>query len=152
MMYYRGRYVQKGYGLGGIFRSVAKVFTPLARNVVKAVNNREVKNILKTVGEEAFDTGKEFLISSLKGENAKPKMKDKINMSKKRIADSIEKSIAALKSKRKSMKYDPLIEDLSEDEQLQNYKNYIKTKRVKYVPKSKVRRVRRSTKYESVFD
>ena len=125
---------------------------PLAHNVVKAVNNREVKNILKTVGEEAIDTGKEFLISSLKGENVKPKMKDKINMSKKRIADSIEEGIAALKSKRKSMKYDPLIEDLSEDEQLQNYKNYIKKKQVKYVPKSKVRRVRRSTKYESVFD
>ena len=134
----RGRYVQKGYGLGGIFGSVAKVFSPLARNVVRAVNNREVKNILKTVGEEAMDTGEEFLISSLKSESVQLKMKDKINISKKRIADSIEESIAAFRLKRKYMKYDPLIEHLSEEENLQNYKNDERKKRVKYAFKSKV--------------
>ena len=51
----------------------------------------------------------------------KPEMKDKINMRKKRISDSIEEGITALKSNRKSMNYDPLIEDLSEDQQIQNY-------------------------------
>ena len=70
MMYYRGRYVQKGHGLVGIFKSVAKIFSPLARNIVRVANNREVKNILKTVGEEAMDTGKELLINSLRGETS----------------------------------------------------------------------------------
>lgn len=152
MMYYRGRYVQKGHGLGGIFKSVAKIFSPLARNIVRVANNREVKNILKTVGEEAMDTGKELLINSLRGENSQPQMKEKINKSKQRISDSIKEGIAALRAKRKSKKYKPLIEDISDDESLENYRLGRRGTRTSYLPKSKIRRSKRNVKYESVFD
>ena len=151
MMYYRGRYVQKGHGLGGIFKSVAKIFSPLARNIVRVANNREVKNILKTVGEEAMDTGKELLINKLRGENLQPQMKEKLNKSKQRISDSIKEGIAALRAKRKS-KYKRLIEDISDDESLENYRLGRRGTRTSYLPKSKIRRSKRNAKYESVFD
>ena len=99
-----------------------------------------------------MDTGKELLISKLKGETSTPKMKDKINRSKKRIADSIEEGIAALRSKRKSFKYDPLIEELSEEEDFSHYTHNKRKKQPTYVPKSRVRRAKRNNKYESVFD
>ena len=152
MMYYRCRYVQKGHGLCGIFRSVAKIFSPLARNVVRAANNPEVKNILKTVGEEAMDTGKELLINSLRGRTSQSQMKEKINKSKKRISDSIEEGIAALREKRKSRKYKPLIEDISNDESLEKYRLGRRGPRTSNLTKLKIRRSKRNVKYESVFD
>ena len=67
MYVYRSPYVQKGYRLGGIFRGVAKFFRPIARNVVKVFSKPEVKRALKTVGEEAVNTGGDVLIDSLRG-------------------------------------------------------------------------------------
>ena len=55
-MYYKSPYIQSGYGLGGVFRSLAKIFTPVARNVVKMVNKPVVKKVLKNIGKEALDS------------------------------------------------------------------------------------------------
>ena len=70
MYVYRSPYAQKGYGLGGIFRGVAKFFRPIARNVVKVFSKPAVKRVLKTVGEQAVNSGGEVLIDSLRGNDA----------------------------------------------------------------------------------
>ena len=80
--YYRSPYIQKGYGLGSIFRGVAKFFKPLGRSLVRSVNTPEVKNVFKTVGKEAFNTGSELLMDSLKGNNIETKMDKRIQQSK----------------------------------------------------------------------
>ena len=91
--YYRSPYIQKGYGLGSVFRGVARFFKPLARSLVRSVNNPEVKNVFKTVGKEAFNTGSELLINSLKGNNIETKMDKRIQQAKKRIIGSIQDGI-----------------------------------------------------------
>ena len=95
-MYYRGRYVQKGYGLGGIFRSVSKLFSPIARKIATVAKQPEVRKVLKTLGKSVADTGSELLISKFKGESVQPKLKEKITSSKKQIIESIKDGILEL--------------------------------------------------------
>ena len=93
--YYRSPYIQKGYGLGGIFRSVAKLFRPIVRNITCTINRPEVKNVLKTVGKETLDTGSELLINSIKGENnIESRLDKRIKIAKQCIVDSIEDGIS----------------------------------------------------------
>ena len=93
--YYRSPYVQKGYGLGGIFRSVAKLFRPIVRNITRTINRPEVQNVLKTVGKETLDTGSELLIDSTKGgKDIESKLNKRIKIAKQRIVDSIEDGIS----------------------------------------------------------
>jgi len=121
-MYYRGRYVQKGYGLGGIFRSVSKIFSPIARKIATVARQPEVRKVLKTLGKSAADTGSELLISKLKGESIQPKLKEKIASSKKQIVESIKEGISELQRKRRSNQYNDLSEDLSDNDIQVNYK------------------------------
>ena len=102
--YYRSPYIQKGYGLGSIFRGVAKFFKPLGRSLVRSVNIPEVKDVFKTVGKEAFNTGSELLIDSLKGKNIESKMDKRIQQAKKRIIDSIQDGINSAKSAKRTKK------------------------------------------------
>ena len=95
--YYRSSYIQKGYGLGSMFRGVTKFFKPLGRSLVRNVNSPEVKNVFKTVEKEAFNTGSELLMDSLKGNNIETKMDKRIQQAKKRIIDSIEDGISSAK-------------------------------------------------------
>jgi len=89
-MYYRSPYIQKGFGIGGIFRNIAKFFRPVARNVVKMVNKPAVRKVLRTVGKEALNSGSELLLDSLQGNTEKSKLQEKISQAKKRIVKSIE--------------------------------------------------------------
>ena len=116
MMYYRGRYVQKGYGLGGIFRSVSKIFIPISSKSTAVARQPEVRKVLKTLGKSAADTGSELLISKLKGESMQPKLKEKIASSKKQIVESIKEGISELQRKRSSNQYSNLSEDLSDND------------------------------------
>ena len=47
-----------------MFRGLAKLFHPLARNLSATMNRPEVRNVLKTVGKETLNTGGELLIDS----------------------------------------------------------------------------------------
>ena len=99
--YYKAPYIQKGYGLGGIFRGVAKFFRPIAKNIIKSINTPGVKNVLKTVGKETLNTGSELLIDSLKGNDIESKLEQRIQKAKKRITDSIEDGINNMKRAKK---------------------------------------------------
>ena len=109
--YYRAPYVQRGHGLGSIFRGVAKFFRPLARNIVSTFNNPAVKKVLKTVGKETLGTGSELLIDSLKGNDIDSKLDQRIKKAKQRIADSIADGINTAKQNKKSKTYTRLIDD-----------------------------------------
>ena len=57
--YLSGAAYQKGYGLGGIFSSIAKTIMPL------------IKSSAKTVGKQVLRSGVGFASDVLKGKNAK---------------------------------------------------------------------------------
>ena len=109
--YYRAPYVQRGHGLGSIFRGVAKFFRPLARNIVSTLNNPVVKKVLKTVGKETLDTGSELLIDSLRGNDIDSKLDQRIKKAKQRISDSIEDGINMSKQKKQSKNYTRMVND-----------------------------------------
>ena len=124
--YYRSPYIQRGYGLGSMFRGLAKLFRPLVRNLSTTMNRPDVRNVLKTVGKETLNTGGELLINSLKGNDIESKLDSRINLAKKRIANSIEEGINMRKRTREAKKYQRLLED--EDNNIAaNHKTYVKT-------------------------
>ena len=146
--YYRSPYVQKGYGLGGIFRSVAKLFRPIVRNITKAINRPEVRNVLKTVGKETFDAGSELLIDSIKGNNIESKLDKRIKIAKQRIVDSIEDGINMSKRAKESRKYNRL----DDSEYLSNASNnYTKRRILNKIKKSSKRRRTKNAR-RTVFD
>ena len=157
MYVYRSPYAQKGYGLGGIFRGVAKFFRPIARNVVKVFSKPAVKKVLKTVGEEAVNTGGEVLIDSLRGNDVEKTLDTRINLAKKRIADSIEEGIKSRKSINKIGRYKPLNEESSWDEEYEKDRllkkkvplQMSKKKRARFTNKGKMHKTKM---YKTVFD
>ena len=97
MYHYEAAYIQKGRGLGGIFRGIRNLFMPLARRVVTTLNKPEVKRVLKTIGKETLNTGSELVLDSIQGNDIQSILDQRINIAKMRIAESIEDVI---KSKR----------------------------------------------------
>ena len=123
--YYRSPYIQRGYGLGGMFRGLAKLFRPLVRKISTTINRPEVRNVLKTMGKETLNTGSELLIDSLKGNDIESKLDSRINLAKKRIVDSIEEGINTRKRTREAKKYQRLLED-KDNNIAANSKTYVK--------------------------
>ena len=103
--YYRSPYVQKGHGIGSLFRGVANFFRPIAKNIVNTLNSPEVKKVLKTVGKESLGTGSDLLIDSLKGKDINTKLDNRIKLAKKRIVDSIENGINMRRRAKARKKY-----------------------------------------------
>ena len=65
MYHYKAAYIQKGYGLGGLFRGIRNFVMPLTRRVVTTLNKPEVKRVLKTIGKETLNTGSELVLDSI---------------------------------------------------------------------------------------
>ena len=108
-MYYRSPYIQKGYGLGGVFRSIAKLIHPIARKTIRFVNKPSVRNVLKTIGKEGIDSSKELLLDSLQGKDIREKLKERIEIGKKHITDSIREGVSSQMNNAK--RYKKLVED-----------------------------------------
>lgn len=56
-----------------------------------------MRKVLKTVGKETVDTGKGLLMDKLQGKDLKSMIDKRINIAKRRIADSIEEGINSRK-------------------------------------------------------
>ena len=91
--FYRGPVLQRGYGLGSIFKSVA----------------RSVMPSLKEIGKSALTTGLEVLQDVAKGENIKSAAKKRLTVSwmspRKTIKGNKNKQIAISSSKPKKRKH-----------------------------------------------
>ncbi len=90
MYHYKSAYIQKGHGLGGIFRGIRNFFMPLARRVVTTLNKPEVKRVLTTIGKETLNTGSELMRDSIQGKDIQSTLDNRINIAKKQITESIE--------------------------------------------------------------
>ena len=153
-MYFKGGYIQRGHGLWGIFRSVAKIFRPIVRNITKVVNKPEVRKILKNVGKSAVNTGSELLIDSLRGKDVKAKLKRKIDLGKQKLTDSIAEGISkARRAKKTEHEYQRLYDDIyNSNDILENPKFTKVRKHLNSLTRKTNRRLKRNVKYKSVFD
>ena len=115
-MHYKSVYIQKGYGIGGIFRGIARLFRPIARNVVKILNKPEVKKVLKTVGKETINTGSELLIDKLQGKHLKSRLDKRIDIAKKRIVESIQDGIRSRRKANNINKYHHIPDEVEDPE------------------------------------
>ena len=89
MYHYKAAYIQKGRGLGGIFRGIRNLFMPLARRVVTTLNRPEVKRMLKTIGKETLNTGSELVLDSIQGNDIQSTLDNRINIAKKRFNNTL---------------------------------------------------------------
>ena len=106
MLYYKSPYyIQKGYGLGGIFRGIAKVFYPFLRNTNKILKSPVVRKAAQAITSEVAQTGAEILTDSLRGNNVKETLPSKIERVKTRIADTIEESLLKRQKRNNTRKY-----------------------------------------------
>ena len=94
----RGPYAQRGHGIGNIFRSLAKVFIPVARTVFRA-SKPLVKKAAKVAGREALQVGMDTLGSVAEGEDVSSAIKKNVKAGSKRVMgkakDSLEKTVSA---------------------------------------------------------
>ena len=113
--YYRSPFVQKGYGLGSIFRGVAKRNRPIARKIANTLKSPEVRNVCKKVGKEALGNGSKLLMDSLKDNYIESKLDNRIKLAKKRIVNSIEDGISMRKRTKGKQKYHRINDDESDE-------------------------------------
>ena len=66
MIHYKGRYIQKWFGLVGLFQSLPKIIRPIAREIIRLSRKPIAKKILKKVGKTAEKVGSDILIDSMK--------------------------------------------------------------------------------------
>ena len=102
MIYYKGRYIQKGFGFAGLFRSLPTIIRPVAREILRLSRKPVVKKILKKVGKTAGNIGSDILINSMKKyESDRMNTVDKLEKGKKTIAKLIRKSVETHKKNKK---------------------------------------------------
>lgn len=73
--YYQGTTLQKGYGLGGVFRSLFRAAVPL------------FKSGAKTVGKQLFSSGLDLLNDVSRGENVKVAAKRRLKEAGQTLTD-----------------------------------------------------------------
>ena len=89
----RGPYRQKGHGIGNIFRSLARVFVPVARTVFRA-SKPLVKNVAKAAGKEVLQMGMDTIEDVASGENVKAAIKKNVRSSSKRMVGKAKAMVA----------------------------------------------------------
>ena len=90
----RSPYSQTGHGVGSIFRSLARVFVPVARTVFRA-SKPMVKKAVKIAGKEALQVGLDTLGDIAQGQNVQSSLKKNIRAGSKRALDQGKESVKA---------------------------------------------------------
>ena len=99
---------QRGHGLGGIFRSLARVFMPIAKTVFKA-SKPLMKKAVKYAGKEALQVGLDTVTDVVNGNDLKTSLKKNVktrsrhvlNKTKDKIKEGLQKVIKGAGKKRK---------------------------------------------------
>ena len=78
-----GEQLQRGRGIGGIFRFIKSIFAPavktVGKSVVGAVKSTTGKKILNVLKDQAIDTSMNLAQDVLKGNNVKSSLQDEVN-------------------------------------------------------------------------
>ena len=155
MMYFRGIYIQKGYGIGGLFNTYHNLLKPIVKKLVTLIKKTEVKEILKTGGKAGANIGTEMLIRSMKGKVMNnPTVQRKIEEGKRKLMRSVEEGISSLNTPKKKKKHQVTYGEnvVSTNRNTHNEIPVGRIERAKCHPKRGVRWYRKSISPQTVFD
>lgn len=100
-----GERLQRGRGIGGIFRFLSSVFTPvvksLGKTAVKAIKSDAGKLIGKRMKEQAMSSAMNLTANALRGNDLNTSIKEELNQLKETAADTLDK----IEGSRKRKKY-----------------------------------------------
>ena len=78
-----GEQLQRGRGIGGLFRFIKSIFVPavktVGKSVVGAAKSTTGKKILNVLKDQAIDTSMNLAQDVLKGNNMKSSLQDEVN-------------------------------------------------------------------------
>ena len=78
-----GEQLQRGRGIGGLFRFIKSIFAPAAKSVgrsfIKAVKSPSGKKILNVLKDQAIDSSMSIAQDVLKGNDMKTSLQDEVN-------------------------------------------------------------------------
>ena len=86
---FMGSRYQKGHGLGGIFRTIARIAMPLLRRTAIPFLKRAGKSALKTVGRQVIRSGKSLVGDVVQGKPFKESVK-------RRTKQGVEKAVVSI--------------------------------------------------------
>ena len=99
-----GNILQKGRGIGGLFRVASSLFKPLLRTVgstaLKVARSDVGKAIGETVKEQAISSAKNIALDTIRGENIEDSLRNEVVNVRKRVADGFENVISKPKKRK----------------------------------------------------
>ena len=85
---HRGRRVQRGHGVGGVFRALGRHVVPW---ITKLVTSPSAKRIGKSIGREAVRAGAGVLSDTLAGENVSRALDKQLKVTKKKVRNQLKR-------------------------------------------------------------
>jgi hypothetical protein len=76
LFFHGGERIQRGRGIGGLFRFASKLFKPLGTLAVKAVKSPAGKKIVNAVKNQAIDSSIKVAQDLVSGKSVKESLKD----------------------------------------------------------------------------
>ena len=83
---YQGRRLQRGHGIGGIFRALSRTLIPLGK---KLLSSGAAKSVGRVARDEAIRVGSQTLADALAGENVGRALKHSVDASRDRLSKKV---------------------------------------------------------------
>ena len=101
MRFQGGEHLQRGRGIGGIFRFLKSIFAPavktVGKSIIGAVKSSSGKKILNVLKDQVIDSSVNLAQDVLKGNDIKTSLQDEVND----LKTSVSSVIAELRKNRK---------------------------------------------------
>ena len=95
--FYRSKiYVQRGAGLGGIFRSLWQLIRPAATSIIKTGQSALRSDLGQTLAKAATESGLSLASSALRGEDLKESFRKSTKEGRVKAADALDRKRTAL--------------------------------------------------------
>ena len=90
---YFNRTSQVGHGIGGIFRSLTKLFTPMAKSALRA-SKPFMKKAAKFAGRQALQVGLDTVKDISQGDNVKASLSKNVKRGRKRTLKKVKDTLS----------------------------------------------------------
>lgn len=133
MEYHRGRYIQRGRGIGSLLSSFFRTVLPIVKSIGSSIIKSPItKEVLTVAKNSAIDAGLNIAADVLSGENVASSVREKANKVSKKVATALRSkpAPAAIESTKKAQK----------------------RKAVKVVKKKSAKKPRKTVKRSDIYD
>ena len=107
-----GERLQRGHGIGGIFRVIKSLFSPIIKSagktIAKAATSSTAKSIGNSVKDQLIESGLKIGSDILRGDDIEQSLKNEFKQVKRKAADVInDQATKLINSKRKKRRKQP---------------------------------------------